>query len=294
MSFVKATRIVFRPCEFLGIFLVNLQNPRKDLHTKMLLFCKFNGISLMVVTECFFFWTLFNYPIVTLKDLVQYGHYLTYMFSTWSLFSITICRSQALKALFKNFYDLSENSFYSETNYQPVSVFCKFLTFLAFLMQMEQIYTMYNNLPNIVLYPCLSIFIYVWINIVHTYFFLIINTYIFLLSLYFSKINQFLNNTFINRQFLRTLIDMYAKNCQLADNLISISDTFLLSVLLCDFFWIMCYVYSKVYILVEIGFIPINEILHLMINIFLSLFYIGVLLWICSKTKNTVSFHSIL
>ena len=245
----------------------------------------------MIVTQGIFVLTLSNYPLVTLKDLVQFGQYLSFMFSTWPLVYVTIYRSQALKQLYIKFYDLSENSFYSETNYHSVSVFCKFLAFLSILILIEQIYTAFSNLPNIGLYELLSFFVIVWIIIVYNYCLFLIDTYIFLLSLYISEINQFLDKNFIKRKFLRTLIDIYTKSRELAEDLNSIFDIFLLLAPLCQFFWIMWVTYSKIYILVEIGFISVNESFELIRNIILSMIFTCPLLWACSKTKNTVSVY---
>ena len=291
MSFVKATRMVFLPCKFFGIHIVNLKNPKNDTHSKSLLFWKFNRIILMIATECIFLWTLFNFPLLTLKDLVDFGQYLTFMLCTWFLFYVTFCRSLSLKQLYIKFYDLSQNSFYSETNYHSVFVLCKFLTFINFLLQMSRVYILSQNFPNIDLYYQLLIFcVQFWINNIYNYSFFIIITYIFLLSLYISEINQFLKKNFIHRQFLRNLIDIYTKNWELADNLNSIFDIFILPALLCEFFWIIWIMYSKIYILVENGFISANEIFEFIEHIILAMSFSGPLLWVCSKTKNTVSF----
>ena len=294
MSFVKATRMVFLPCKFFGIHIVNLKNPKNDTHSKSLLFWKFNRIILMIATECIFLWTLFNFPLLTLKDLVDFGQYLTFMLCTWFLFYVTFCRSLSLKQLYIKFYDLSQNSFYSETNYHSVFVLCKFLTFITFLLQISRVYLLSQNLPYISLYQFLIVCVKFWIINIYNYTFFIIITYIFLLSLYLSKINKLLNQNLTHRKFLRALVEIYIKNCELAEYLNSIFDIFLLPALLNEFFWIMWIMYSKIYNLVEIGFISVNEIFDLIENIIISMNFMGIFLWVCSKTKNMVSVYSIL
>ena len=294
MGFVQATQIVFLPCKFFGILLVNLKNPKNDSHSKSLLFWKLKGILIMLVSMGFFLRNLFYFPLVTLKDLVELGQYLSFIFVSWSIFHVTMCRSQASKQLYIKFYDLSEHSFYSETNFRSVSVFCKFLTFLAFLIQIELIYLMLPYFVNTELFQLLTILFSLWITNVHVYYTYLIIAYIFLLSLYLSEINKFLNNNFIHRKLLRTLINIYTKIFKLSDDLISIFDIYLLLLLIGNFFWIMWIMYSKIYIWVEMGFISPIEIFDFIKSIFLSSVSIGVLLWICSKTKNMVSFNWIL
>ena len=294
MSFVKATRIVFLPCKILGILLVNLKNPRVDSHSKSVLFWKFNGFVLMIIIEGYFLWTLINFPLDTLKDLVRFGQYLSFMFSTMSLFYVTICRSQALKQLYIKFYDLSEISFYSEINYHSVSVFCNSFAFIIFLLDISFMYSSFQKDPIIGLYQLLSSFFLIWTITAYNYFFFLIITYIFILSLYFSEINRFLTKKFIHRKFLRNLHEMYTKNCEIADDMNRIFDIFFLPALLIQFFRIMWITYSKIYILVENGFISIYEVFELIEKIILSMTFICILLWVCSKTKNMVSVYYIL
>ena len=292
MSFVKAIRIVFLPCTFLGIHLVNLKNPRNDTHSKSL--WKFIQIVFGVVSVGISLWKLYNYPLVTLKDLVLFGLYLSFTISTWPLFYVTIYRSNALKQLYIKFYDLSENAFYSETNYHSVFVFCQYLTLIAVLLHLQDIYSMDQNWDIGSFRQLLFNLVEIWVDMYYNYSYFLITTYIFLLSRYLSEINTFLDKNFINRKFLRILIDIYTKIYELADDVINMFDLFLMFVFLCQFLWLIWIMYSKIYILVEIGFISANEIFDLIKSISLSISDIGILLWVCSKTKNMVSFYCIL
>ena len=291
MSFVKATRILFVPGKFLRIILVNLKDPQKKMNSKLILFWKFYIIILMILHQTFFIEYSHSYPIVTLKDLANFGQYLTYLISIGFLCYLTVSRTEGLRQLYIKFYELSENPFYSEINYNSISVLCKFLTLFVFLLEIQQLYIMIPKLPNIWLYKLLIFFVNVWLNNAFNYTFFLIITYILILSLYFSEINQILKKKKLLRKSLHILMDIYTKNYQLAEDLNNVYDIFLLPILLSEFFWIISIMYSKIYILVENGYISIIEILDFIKNISFSIIYIAIFLWVCSKTKNMVSIY---